>query len=137
MTPYFHSNRQLLRGGALVKPGNFGRLVHQAGESGSHWFRETVLEEVRRQQYSDKPSRLSSCFATDNIETAVFYHGHYCAEGYLYAVAIEDPSLPVHVGDFTCVQPMPRREETMEQIAERYWRHNLLTNVAGQSRPQM
>ena len=129
MSVYFHSNRRLFNNGALVEPGNYGRLVRQAGESGPYWFRETVLENVRLARFPHKPSRLSSCFATDNANTALFYHQRECAEGYLYVVEIEDYSLPAHIGDFNWIQPVPRRSETMEQVANEYWRHSVRTNV--------
>lgn len=126
---YFHSNRRILGIGALVEPGNYGRLVTQAGESGPHWVREAVLEGVRSKRFPTKPSRLSSCFVTDNIETALFYHRHHCSEGYLYAVEIDDPSQPTHIGDFNCIQPLPGRNQTMEQIAVIYWSGSLRTII--------
>lgn len=130
MYKYFHSNRRVLRSGAIVEPGNYGRIVRQSRENGPHWARETVLEAVRLAKFPTKPSRLSSCFATNNLDTALFYHRHHCPEGCLYAVEIEDLSLPIHFGDFNCIQPMPRRAETMEQIAEKYWNRSLRTTVA-------
>ena len=128
---YFHSNRRIFCSGAVVDPGSYGRIVIQNGESGAHWARETVLESVRSEQFPAKPSRLSSCFATDNIDTALFYHRHHCLEGYLYAIEIDDPSQPIHIGDFNCIQPIPGRTDTMEQIAEYYWSGSLRTNIAG------
>lgn len=101
----------------------------QAGESGPYWVRETVLENVRLTRFPHKPSRLSSCFATDNAHTALFYHWRECAEGCLYVVEIEDHSLPTHIGDFNWIQPAPRRNETMEQVANEYWRHSVRTRV--------
>ena len=130
MTVYYHSNRQFLRPGTIVDPGNYGRLVNQARECGPHWNRELVLEEVRRKRFPNKPSRLSSCFVTDNIETAEFYHRNHCPEGYLYTVVLEDSSQLLHVGDFNCIQPLPGRNETMEQIAERYWACDLRTKIS-------
>ena len=81
MAEYFLSNRRTLRDGDVVEPGSYGRLVRQAGEGGPHWFREKTLEEVRRTRFPTKPSHFSSCFASDNIETATFYHRRHCPEG--------------------------------------------------------
>ena len=112
-----------------MEPGSYGRIVTQEGESGPHWFREEALERVRSDRFPAKPSRFSSCFATDNIETALFYHRHHCSEGYPYAVVIDDPSQPIHIGDFNCIQPLPGLTETMEQIAANYWSGSLRTII--------
>lgn len=128
---YYHSNRQRLCPGEFIEPGNYGRLVREAGESGPHWNREQVLERVRAEMFPNKPSRLNACFVTHDINTAKFYHRYHCAEGQLYQVMIVDRSLPWHIGDFNCVQPLPKVNKTMEQIAEAYWSYNLSTNIEG------
>lgn len=126
---YFHSSRQQLSPNELVEPGNYGKLIFEAGENSPHWEREQVLEKVRVEMFPNKPSRLNACFVTHDISTARFYHAHQCAEGQLYQVNIVDRYLPWHLGDFNCVQPLPNLNKTMEQIAEAYWSHSVHTNI--------
>ena len=40
-----------------------------------------------------------------------------------------DSTAPRHKGDFNAVEPLPGRQETMEQIAFKYWQYILKTSV--------
>lgn len=120
-----------MRNGDIVCPGGYGSRVLEAGEAGPHWEREQVLEHVRRRRFPAKPSRLDACFATGAIETAMFYHQQHCSEGMLYHVAFVAPLQPSHIGDFNVVQPLPRSDKTMEEIADSYWAHDMHTNIEG------
>ena len=128
---FFHSNRVMMRPGDIVAPGNYGRLIAEAGEGSPHWHREHVLERVRAEHYPQKPSRLRACFTTLGIDTAQFYHVHQCPEGTLYLVTLVDFSQPWHLGDFNVVQPLPGRDETMEETAHAYRTNRIRTNVEG------
>lgn len=112
----------------VILPGFYGRELT--------WFhghccraREAILESVRQSHYPAKPSRLTAAYACLSLATAGHYRWRHCPTDKLYLVTPADPSAPFHIGDFNCVQPMPRRPETMEEIAHRYWMHSLPTKV--------
>ena len=95
---FFHLSRLEMRGGDIVPPGGYGQRVRNAGENGRHRVREQVLERVRAERYPAKPCRLDACFATLNIQTAMFYHQHHCPEGLAYCVTLVDCSAPYWSG---------------------------------------
>lgn len=131
----FHSNRRRMCNGDIVCPGNYGKLVMEAGEDGPHWVREQVLERVRAEDYCEKPSRLNACFGTLSPEAALFYHQHHCSEGFAYLVQLVDSSAPHHIGDFNAVQPPPAGHPlanlTMEEVADKYWSNSLRFSIEG------
>ena len=106
----------------------------KAGKHGRHWNREQILERVRAQRYSGKPSRLNACFGTLSPDAAMFYHQHHCREGLAYYVQLVDFSAPCHVGDFNAIQPPPPGHSlrlTMEEIADKYWSGVLIFSIKG------
>jgi hypothetical protein len=108
--------------GSVVLPGNYGQIIRSVGQTHKHWHRETVLEQVRVQHFPDKPSRLASTFSCPTEDTARFYRTHLDPNSILYLVEKVEPDASEHRADFNVVQPLPRRPETMEQIADLYWR---------------
>jgi hypothetical protein len=129
--PLYHANRLDLKTGELIHPGNYGRIIQQTGPSHLHWHRETILEKIRLQLFPEKPCRLNATFCCDSLQTAQCYKSsQHRSEDFLYEVELVDPAAPLHKGDFNAVQPMPRRSETMHEIAFKYWRYFLKTNVA-------
>ena len=114
-----------------MPPGGYGQRVRNAGENGRHWVREQVLEQVRAERYPAKPCRLDACFATLNIQTAMFYHQHHCLEGLAYCVTLVDCSAPCHIGDFNAIEPPAGTDFTMERIADDYWSGKQLFKIDG------
>jgi hypothetical protein len=137
MASIFHSSPVLLAPGSIVLPGNYGRIIRHVGPAHSHYNREMILEHVRAQHFDDKPSRLESCFACITVESARFYMNTMAGKPgslsapVLYEVEKVDPGAPDHRADFNVVQPLPRRSETMEEIAHLYWRAALWCDIAG------
>lgn len=127
---FWHCMPTLLGPGAMILPGNYGRVVSLLGERHQLWEREQTLERVRQSHYPRKPSRLRACFVLESSEVAEFYRRCNAPTTVIVRVRVADPSLPQHIGDFNCVQPMPRRAETMDEIAHHYWRYSLPTSVA-------
>jgi|GEM_PF-757722 len=65
--------------GSIVKPGNWGRIIkmYTPQNNNHHAFiaaREYVFELVRRENFSDKPSRLESTFLCKTMEDAQELH---------------------------------------------------------------
>jgi hypothetical protein len=130
MSHLFHCAPVLLSPGSVVLPGNYGRIIHETGQAHPLWLREAVLAQVRAQRFPDKPWRLTSTFSCSNEPTARCYRGRLDARSILYVVEKVEPGAPEHRADFNVVQPLPRRSETMEQIADLYWRAALWCNIA-------
>jgi hypothetical protein len=124
--PLFHSSPTLLGAGSVIMPGNYGRIIRATGKAHPYWERERVLEEVRKQRYSKKPSRLTSTFCCTSLDTARFYlrvpalKGEQSMHPVLYEVEKVEQDAPEHRADFNVVQPLPRRPETMSEIATMY-----------------
>jgi hypothetical protein len=134
--PLFHSSPTLLGAGSIIMPGNYGRIIRTVGKAHPLWEREKVLEEVRKQRYSKKPSRLASTFCCTSLDTARFYLRAPVLKGeqgmlpVLYEVEKVEPDAPEHRADFNVVRPLARRKETMGEIATMYWEASLWTTIA-------
>jgi hypothetical protein len=137
MTIFFHAAPMLLAPGSVVLPGNFGRVIRQQGATHPLWNRESALEVVRSSNYPTKPSRLDACFACLHEKTLRFYvtamsqkTQHYLWP-VLYEVEKVDQNAPEHRSDFNVVEPLPRLNKTMTEIAHLYWTAGLWINVVG------
>jgi hypothetical protein len=128
--PLYHCNRLDLAAGALVSPGNYGRIIQSTGPRHQHRDRETVLESVRQTYFPHKPSRLNSTFSCESIDTIRYYKQRLSPQDIIYEVEICAAAAPWHKGDFNAVEPLPRRQESMAEIAFKYWQYSLKTNVA-------
>jgi hypothetical protein len=61
----------------------------------------------------------------------MFYKSIHMPIGYLYEVELVDEMAAMHKGDFNAVEPLPRLQDNMMQIAFRYWQYDLKTAVDG------
>lgn len=129
MSFLFHCAPVLLASSSVVLPGNYGRIIRETGQTHSHWHRETILEQVRMQRFPDKPSRLTSSFSCSSEATARCYRSRLDPRSILYVVEKVEPDAREHRADFNVVQPLARRSETMEQVADLYWRAALWCNI--------
>lgn len=69
----FHISPTMLSPGSIILPGNWGRVFRLGNVIGVRqnpqiFIRESTFELIRLLEFSDKPSRLSSLFAFDDIE---------------------------------------------------------------------
>jgi hypothetical protein len=131
----YHSAPILLGNGSIILPGNYGRIVNAVGKNHVLWRSEMELEAARKQRFSEKPSRLTSAFACTSIDTARFYmhvpafQGRLAFSPVLYEVEKAEPDAPEHRTDFNLIQPLPRRRETMSEIATLYWTAGLWITI--------
>ena len=134
--PLYHSSPVMLDVGSVVLPGNYGRIINLLGKDHPLWKRERTLEQVRKQRYSAKPSRLNSTFSCTNIDAARFYMNVPALQGkavifpVLYEVEKVDVDAVEHRADFNVVQPLAGRPETMGEIATLYWEASMWVTVA-------
>jgi hypothetical protein len=84
MTIYFHAAATLLAPGAIIEPEKWGyslagyRAVDM-NQPGMCWslFRETIVEQVRRERYPTLPSRLNAVFACPTLEALKSLSGKF------------------------------------------------------------
>jgi hypothetical protein len=127
----FHCTHLELSEGSIIQPGNWGKNLFEIGIQHRCWTREMVLEAVRSLNFPKKPSRLKSTFACLTLEAIKFYRTHHCPAGHIYEVEIIALNSVSHKGDFNAVEPLPRTQYNMWQIADLYWANGLKTNVEG------
>lgn len=116
----FHFNSTLLAPGSVILPGNWGRIILAIGQPHNLHAREMRLEQRRREQYIERPSRLTSAFYFERLHDALLYSitHDFGWQGMmiLYEVELAIPNLPTHRGNH---QLLPR-DPTEQQIDE-YW----------------
>jgi hypothetical protein len=124
---FFHANATQREQGEIISPGNWSRIVKEAGEQHPYWTVEQVFERVRLSRYAHLPSRLASCFGCPTLEQLRFFVWTSFRDDpnphYLYEVKKQEPDAPEHVTDFALIK-VHAPGETLEGQAERYWQGN-------------
>ncbi|EHR00824.1 hypothetical protein [Bradyrhizobium sp. WSM471] len=105
--PYFHCSSTMLEPGAVILPGNWGRIVRLTGWPYNQAFREAVFEYVRDQEFAQKPSRLDSLFFFDDEYEARFYATSDARQATMlpYEIELLDAQAPKHFADWRNLQP--------------------------------
>ena len=120
---FYHVAPIQLEKGSIILPGNYGRIVTHTGYQHNQYGREMLLEYIRFKHYSDKPSRLHSCFVCDNLDDIKFFMQHHCSTGIIYEVSFLDDQAKQHIGCFNCLPPLPARfNKNAENVAHDYWK---------------
>ncbi|MFT3850907.1 MAG: DUF2441 domain-containing protein [Propionivibrio sp.] len=128
MTIYYHSAPLLLEPGAIIHPGNWGRILNcYTQQQGNPWLlaREFVFESIRVSEYSDLPSRLSCAFAFETLDHANEYKSNFSPWNPLYEVELVDAAASVHRAGFNLVAFPPANTEFVPVVvglARKYWR---------------
>tara|TARA_R110002124_G_scaffold53032_5_gene152137 strand:+ start:202 stop:645 length:444 start_codon:yes stop_codon:yes gene_type:complete len=121
----------------LILKGRYGQILKARQELGQNHIsseRESILEEIRSSEFSDKPSRLSSNFAFRNMDVANIFHKTQCPHGFFYEVEFVGPVAPCHIGDLNGVEPLPKLRglpDEMRKQARRYWSGEFFTLIGG------
>lgn len=132
----YHAAPILLARKSIILPGNYGRIIRRTGETHPFYEREIVLEDIRKQCYPNKPSRLDSCFACVAEKTLRFYVDSMSKKTdqfiwpLLYEVEKLDVSAAEHRADFNVVQPLPGYDANMTAIAHLYWKSELWIEIS-------
>jgi hypothetical protein len=103
----FHLSGANLAPGAVILPGNWGRVVRAYGWQHSHALREMALEAARLAYFPHRPSRLDSAFAIPTVEEARKFRQHVAGFGQhlLYRVSLCDPNAASHLTDSRLCAP--------------------------------
>lgn len=123
----FHVCPILLEPGSVILPGNFGRILNLLGTGHSLFERELILERMRQNYFPQKPSRLTSAFYCEDIESAKWFWHHHSSTSSIYLVEILDEERPIHRGHMNCFPP--KKGFLDIEVARRYWVGDLKFNL--------
>lgn len=121
--PFFHCNSTPLEPGAVIKYGNWGRIIRNFGYAHNLAFREAVFEYVRSLEFPAKPSRLDcSFFFSDEQTTRLYLQMDPGRSGTLipYEVELVDLTAPQHTADWRASTD-PVGNVDLEWVKD-YWR---------------
>ena len=94
---YFHCSGTSLAVGAIINPGNWGRMLqlYEAQPNAglpTNVFREALMEQARLIYAPTKVSRLAAIFAMPSLEDAVAFRNLYQPTYIIYEVARQPKS---------------------------------------------
>ncbi len=123
--PHFHCTSALLAPGSVIEPGNWGRIIRNAGWNHNLSGRETTLEHVRQASFPHKPSRFDCAFLFDDENEARFYANSDGRQVTMipYEVELLDSHAAQHVGDWRNVAASGPLDLSW---ASRYWEGQML-----------
>lgn len=124
---YYYCCPLQLEPGSIVKPGNWGRMMkNYTPASSNSWIfvRELAYEEVRKESFSEKPSRLECIFlCPSEDELRKFILQNHRIFDIAYEVELVDQTQPSHIG---CLQNPTINDNDnylhLKKKAELYWR---------------
>lgn len=85
-TPLYHRDQALFRRGDRIPPGTWGRTVLGFGGRHDFFFREYLFETIRKAEFPDLPSRLTSAFAFEDAGFAQQFRGNQARETRLHGL---------------------------------------------------
>lgn len=122
-----------LEEGSIVLPGNWGRMLsfYQSDGAVIMYLREKILEEIRVREFPNLPSRMTSIFLCENIESAKSFrdtNGRFA--DILYEVEIVDKEKPLFRTDWNLLNwpPTPFLLKQLEEISYNYWEPENIQN---------
>lgn len=127
---FFHLAGQTLAKGSVIGPGNWGRVIRQAGWRHNLAVREMALEAVRLARFPDKPSRLDSAFVFLTIDEAKRFRQSGTGFDFhvLYRISLQDHSARSFITDWRLVNP---QGDLRADWADTYWQGVSETGLAG------
>ena len=130
--PFFHCNSTPLEPGAIIKFGNWGRIIRNVGWPHNQAFREAVFEDIRAKEFPKKPSRMDcSFFFTDELVTRLYlrFDPLRAAMMIAYEVELIHPDAPRHSADWRAATD-PVGFVGLEWVRD-YWRGVMRPPVDG------
>ena len=124
--PYFFGLSGLIQPGAILEPGNWGRILDHkkdwTPQDRAKWDAETRYDQVRLETDATAPSRLKSLFICPTLEDAnAFLQGTKRSYDVLYEVEPIEEQDAVFITDWTAFKFSPRLDHTQE-FARTYWK---------------
>ena len=119
-TSYYHLSGAMWAPGAIIRPGDWGRVIRSAGWAHTLAIREMALEDARAARFPHRPSRLNSAFVMLTLAEAGEFRrlSNSAFHQILYRVTLTDPSANSHITDVRLCGPQgPIRSDW----ADMYW----------------
>lgn len=111
--------------GSQIVAGRYGRLLQINGWNHPNAYREMHLEDVRRKQFPDRPSRLQASFAFLSFQEAIFFRHHFDGfrNHHLYMVELANPKATSFITYYHWINGWAARGHLMLDPSwpERYW----------------
>lgn len=127
MTTFFFACSYPLEPGAIIRAGNWGRIVrmYRTNGFGNAWilFREEVFEHIRKTEFPSKPSRYDGIFLCETKDQLIqFLDSAIRPLDLIYEVGLVDNSAPVHKGCLSNLDfGLQENFETFTIKARSYW----------------
>lgn len=126
MTSYYYCCSLPLEVGAIIRPGNWGRILRKYSPqiSPSPWLltRELIWESVRAREFAEKPSRFDSAFVCLSEENLNEFRMSGRTFDMCYEVELMNPNAPQHIGDWALANMQNTDDfSVFEQRARLYW----------------
>lgn len=124
---YFHCAPIGLSPGAVIQPGNWGRILRlyeiTNNQINQQAVREVILELSRQIHAPNKASRLKSVFVCETLADAIAFRDKHQRLQHIYEVVPVREDAPMHVGNYELViASFPARYfEAMFDFAKDYW----------------
>lgn len=116
---FFHVSGAMLQAGAVIMPGNWGRIIRQLGWQHGRSVFEVALEDQRLRNFPQLPSRFDCSFFFDDLDEARFYRTiQNLPTHILYEVEVLDETAPQHRTDWRNISPTGALDNDWTR---RYW----------------
>ena len=137
---YLHFAPLRLAPGSVIQPGNWGRVLHRYENAtvtqqlfGNAWIlaRELKFENVRLQNFAEKPSRFATAFCCLDENGARAYQAKvdFARIQVLHRVEFVDPTRSAHAGAIDMLDYPPPNTSFLDQTNARaigYWSGNVV-----------
>lgn len=118
--------------GHVRQPGRWGDIIREHGQRHEHFSREALLERVRTESYSQKPSRLEANFLCFRIEDAAWDREKFHPDDVIYDVLFDSEACAFHQGQILCIPPLVNFSDV--EAAHHYWKaDHAVSEIGGSS----
>lgn len=120
---YYYACSYSLAPGSVIQRGNWGRICRlESIENNTHLLKEVIFENVRLQEYPDRPSRFEIVFLCPNLDSLLnFVRITNRSYDLLYEVELVDPSAKGFETNWSLLPPNRVTMAAVEEAARRYW----------------
>lgn len=128
MKKFFHVAPILMNEGSVILPGNWGRILrlYVPGQGNEVLYRESVIEQIRQEEFPDKPSRFDSIFLLESEYDAINYRNQNNRFGIVYEVIVDTSGKQLHRGSYNFNLP-----DTVLVNGNQQFTHPSILNIEG------
>lgn len=126
--PVYYICSYPLTPGSIIQKGNWGRIIslRKIDPGSGYIISELIYEQIRAENYNDKPSRLDVAFVCSNLDSAKEFKKDRSSftpvEEIIYEVEPIYPNANSFETDWSLVQRFNLTIGQIEEAAHKYWR---------------